>query len=248
MSCPDPVSRLLEPYLDGELDVVRSLEVERHLSSCAVCSGALGDHRALRAALADASLHYEAPRGFEDGMRAAVRKAAGAPPPRATSNARWWAVAASLSAVAATVVALAVVRAPSEQGLDHEVVSAHVRSLMADHLTDVASSDRHTVKPWFNGRLDFSPTVNDLAQDGYPLIGGRLDYVGGHPAAALVYGRGNHVVNVFVWPATAGDGSDGESSLRGYNVIRWRHAAMSYCAVSDLNVTELRELARLLQR
>jgi anti-sigma factor RsiW len=145
---------------------------------------------------------------------------------------------------------VAIPRGPSgDEVVKQEVVSAHVRSLMAEHLTDVASSDRHTVKPWFNGKLDFSPEVKDLATDGYPLVGGRLDYVGGRGVVALVYRRGNHPINVFIWPEPdVPDGADEESSLRGYNVIRWRRSGMRYWAVSDLNLAELRELTRDLQR
>jgi anti-sigma factor RsiW len=251
MSCSDPAARLVEAYLDGELDLVRSLEVERHLGECAVCSAALRAHRSLRSALADPSLRHEPPKGLADRVRREVRKAS--PPPRAgaLSGWRWQAVAAVAPVVALAAWALAVIaRTPSEdERLGREVVSAHVRSLMAEHLTDVASSDRHTVKPWFNGRLDFSPDVVDLASDGYPLVGGRLDYVGGRPVAALVYERGKHPINVFTWPEPdTRVGADQESSVQGYNVIRWRRSGMRYWAVSDLNLPELRELARDLRR
>ena len=249
MSCGNPTARLLDAYLDGELDLVRSLEMERHLSECQVCSAALRSHRALRSALAQPSLYYEGPKGLENRVRTELRKA----PKDAQSGAggwRWRAVAASLPVIATLAWALvAIPRAPSDvEPVNQEVVSAHVRSLMAEHLTDVASSDRHTVKPWFNGKLDFSPEVKDLAGDGYPLVGGRLDYIGGRGVAALVYHRGNHPINVFVWPEDASGGGDGEASVRGYNVIRWRRSGMRYWAVSDLNLPELRELARDLQR
>jgi anti-sigma factor RsiW len=251
MSCGEPMSRLLEAYVDGELDLVRSVEMERHLADCEVCSAALRTHRALRSALMDASLYYEAPKGLVSRVRTAVRKSSKDSKRGALAGWRWRAVAASLPVIVALAWALvAIPRAPSDDELvNQEVVSAHVRSLMAEHLTDVASSDRHTVKPWFNGKLDFSPEVKDLAGDGYPLVGGRLDYIGGRGVAALVYRRGNHLINVFIWPEPeARGGGDGESSIRGYNVIRWRGSAMRYSAVSDLNLPELRELARDLQR
>jgi anti-sigma factor RsiW len=251
MSCGNPTARLLEAYLDGELDLVRSLEMERHLAECELCSAALRSHRALRSALTDASFYYEAPKGLEGRVRTAVRKSSKGSKSGALAGWRWRAVAASLPVIAALAWALvAIPRGPSDDELvNQEVVSAHVRSLMAEHLTDVASSDRHTVKPWFTGKLDFSPEVKDLAGDGYPLVGGRLDYIGGRGAAALVYRRGNHLINVFIWPEPdAREGGDGESSIRGYNVIRWRRSAMRYSAVSDLNLPELRELARDLQR
>jgi anti-sigma factor RsiW len=251
MSCGNPTSRLLEAYLDGELDLVRSLEMERHLAECELCSAALRSHRALQSVLAEPSFYYEAPKGLEDRVRTELRKASKDSKRGALGGWRWRAVAASLPVIATLAWALvAIPRAPSgDELVNQEVVSAHVRSLMAEHLTDVASSDRHTVKPWFNGKLDFSPEVKDLAGDGYPLVGGRLDYIGGRGVAALVYQRGKHPINVFIWPeADARGGGEGESRLRGFNVIRWRHGGMRYWAISDLNLPELRELARDLQR
>ena len=253
MSCANPSAPLIEAYLDGELDLVRTVELERHLSECEVCAAALRRQRALRSSLSD--LSYEPPSGLENRVRGAVRQVSAQPKagPKAGALARrrWGAVAAAVPVIAALAWALvAIPRAPSDDELlGREVVSAHVRSLMADHLTDVASTDRHTVKPWFNGKLDFSPEVKDLATDGYPLVGGRLDYIAGRGVVALVYRRGNHPINVFIWPdPDARDGGDGESSLRGYNVIRWRRSGMRYWAVSDLNLPELRELTRDLQR
>jgi len=129
-----------------------------------------------------------------------------------------------------------------------EIVSGHVRSLMADHLTDVASSDKHTVKPWFDGKLDFSPAVVDLADHGFPLVGGRLDYLGSRSVAALVYARQKHFINLFVWPSTReGDLGEPKSSRHGFHLIHWNAAEMSYWAVSDLNPAELEEFAGLIR-
>src|SRR5205085_5951552 len=131
--------------------------------------------------------------------------------------------------------------------LAHEVVSSHIRSLMADHLTDVASTDQHTVKPWFGGRLDFSPPVSDFAARGYPLIGGRLDYLGNHPVAALVYQHRKHLINVFLWPAVdEREAIAPAATERGFQVIRGAHAGMSVWVVSDLNASELGAFARML--
>jgi anti-sigma factor RsiW len=132
-----------------------------------------------------------------------------------------------------------------EQQLAQEVVSSHVRSLMASHVTDVASSDQHTVKPWFNGRLDFSPPVKNLAAQEFPLIGGRLDYLGGRSVAALVFQRHKHIINLIVWPAKMTDSkATPVGPSQGYNLIHWSEAGMAFWAVSDLNEKELMEFVQ----
>jgi anti-sigma factor RsiW len=154
-------------------------------------------------------------------------------------------------AAGAAVIVLAVVMLPrldsARQRADEELVSAHIRSLMATHLVDVPSSDQHTVKPWFNGRLDFSPPVIDLAPRNFPLVGGRLDYLNDHAVAALVYQRRKHYINLFIRPGGSGRISEFRTAaLRGYNIIAWSDSQMNFAAVSDLNAPELAEFARLL--
>jgi anti-sigma factor RsiW len=135
----------------------------------------------------------------------------------------------------------------TDKGLEDQVISSHVRALITGHTTDVVSTDRHTVKPWFNGRIDFSPPVNDLAQQGFPLVGGRVDYLDGRSVAALVYQRRKHVIDLFIWPMTSGEAS-GNESLKGYNVIRWSNGGMYFVAVSDLNKMELEQFKNLLPK
>lgn len=153
--------------------------------------------------------------------------------------------------LAATVILIAVplLRGPSnDEILRREIVSGHVRSLMAGHLADVASSDEHTVKPWFAGKLNFSPMVVDLKNQGFPLIGGRLDYIDNRPVAALVYQRQKHYINLFVWPSHSDSDADTKMILRqGYNLLHWSKAGMTYWAISDLNQAELQEFARHIQ-
>lgn len=237
-------------YIDGELELTGSLEIERHMQDCQVCTQAYQSHRALKSAIANGSLYFSAPTNLQKRVMAGVRKENKNKPRRAVPSWRWVVSAAAL--VVILVVTYGVFstwqRSSTDDLLAQEVVSGHVRSLMANHLTDVSSSDQHTVKPWFGGKLDFSPPVIDLTESGYSLIGGRLDYIGNRPAAALVYQHRQHLINLFVWKST--DNSDSVSKLsirQGYNLIRWKKSGLVYWAVSDLNNAELQEFAQAVQ-
>ena len=247
MTCRE-AKRLTGAYADGQLDPAASLEIEAHLAECRDCAAEIQGHRALRSAIAGAALHYDAPKHLQARVRASIRRQAEVPAPGRLFAWRWLAAAvpaASLAALAWAFVAIS--RTPSpEELLNQEIVSAHVRSLMGSHLTDFPSSDQHTVKPAFSGRIDFSPDVRDLSGEGFPLLGGRLDYLDRRPAAAIVYQRRKHFINLFVWPVEQGGATPSESEtplasrLRGYNLLRWSRSGMNYAAVSDLDSTELR--------
>ena len=249
MDCKN-AQTLIGGYLDRELDPVRSLEIEDHLHGCTACSQSYKDHQVLSEGLRTGSVYFKAPAGLEKRIQRAVRQAA-----KAKSTPRWlsWSwvrMAAPLAAAALVLFTLMpFLRGPStEEILTREVVSGHVRSLMANHLADVPSSDQHTVKPWFNGKLDFSPPVEDLAKQGFPLIGGRLDYLDNRPVAALIYQRQKHFINLFIWPS--GSDSDVETktvSRQGYNLFHWTRSGMTYWAASDLNNAELQEFVQLVQ-
>ncbi len=191
----------LDALLDGELDAAEARELEAHLAQCPECNRFRNERLALRAAIAARVPAFTAPDTLRQRVRSAIRAAAPAGSSRRYAPLLWrsLAVAASLAVVAAGSWRLAIRRAAGD-ALADAVLASHVRSLMPGHLTDVPSSDQHTVKPWFNGRLDFSPPVSDFAGRGYPLLGGRLDYLDGRPVAALVYGRRQHVINVYLWP------------------------------------------------
>jgi len=240
MSC-ELVDRDLDAYLDRELDTESSAALREHVRMCAACRRQLAEREAL-ARFVRSAPYYSAP----DRLRARVL----ARSTRSNSMRRvlTWAAAAVL--VLSVGTGLTLWRPASGRGdaITDELVNSHVRSLMANHLFDVQSTDLHTVKPWFLGKLDFSPPVVDLASNGFPLVGGRLDYAGGRPVAALVYQRQKHTINVFVSPA-AGDPSslDIVASVRGFNLRHWIHNRMSFWAVSDLNNAELAEFARALQ-
>lgn len=187
-----------------------------------------------------------------EGLRARVLASLAEEEQARTRESQWWrwgGIAASL-AIASLLTwngVLLTGRDGAEERIASEVTTAHIRSLMSDsHLNDVASSDRHTVKPWFQGKIDFAPLVLDLADSGYALIGGRLDYVNGRPVAALTYRHRLHVINVFEWPAS-GERAPEASSRQGYSVVRWRRAGLEYWAVSDGAATDVMELARLLR-
>lgn len=253
MTCTD-VERLVDAYADGELSVERALEVEAHVGGCATCAARLESIRSLERTL-QAAPYFRAPESLT--MRLQTVGVGGTTTATAQQRSRrlvqwrwqpWLAAAASLAVVSIAVFALLRQRAAvADDATAAAVIEGHVRSLMANHLTDVASTDRHTVKPWFAGRLDFSPTVVDLATDGFPLIGGRLDHIDGHPAAALVYQRREHKINVFLWPQ-AGESPSHEtrSDPRGYHLIDWAHGGVAVWIVSDLARVELDEFGRKL--
>ncbi len=243
MNCQD-ARPLLEAYLDGELDLVRTVALEAHIKGCAECLQQKASFEALRSSLRQSGVYAKAPAKLGDSISARIREEEPHSVPWA-----WVALAAGVTAVVmAAGFWLMEMRQPAAATLlAQEVVASHVRSLMANHLMDVVSSDQHTVKPWFNGKLDFTPLVKDLAAKGFPLVGGRLDYLDDRPVAALLYKRSQHPINVFEWPG--GQGSTPESSsLRGYNIIRWSQAGMAFWVVSDLNATELGEFVRYMRR
>jgi len=248
MSHPDLEARI-DAYLDGELTTSEAVELEAHLVSCAACRRFREDRLALRASIAAQIPKFEAPEGLREAVRARLRASSGLGGSRQRtmpSGWRWLGLAASLAVVALGSWRLAVRQATGD-GLAEEVLTAHVRSLMPGHLTDVLSSDQHTVKPWFNGKLDFSPPVLDFSGRGYPLLGGRLDYLDRRSVAALVYGRAKHQINLFAWPESGSDEPFKESTLNGYHLLEWRQAGMRQVAVSDLNAAELKQFAELLR-
>ena len=233
MNCRD-IAELLGAYADQELDLARSLDVEAHLRECAGCAAALGRLEALRSAVLQAP-YYTAPEKLRKRLSPRTRTAHIARP------AGWLALAAACVAAGWFIRP---VPAPglASGSLAREVVAAHVRSLMASHLVDVPSSDRHTVKPWFSGKLDFAPRVEPPA--GFDLVGGRMDYLEGRAVASLVYRRRLHTVNLFTWPAARADFAPRSESVEGFNLVHWVHGGMNWWAVSDLSGAELAELAR----
>lgn len=247
MTCED-VERLVGAYADGELALEGTLALEAHLGQCEACTARLDRIRAVKDELQSAP-YFRAPEALAARIRATGTPTASSHEPHFRPRLRrwqpWLVAAASLAVVSLGLVGVLRQRAVRADDTTPEaVIEGHMRSLMADHLTDVASTDRHTVKPWFAGRVDFSPTVVDLASDGFPLVGGRLDYIDHHAAAALVYKRREHTINVFVWPQTAGSPSHAtRSDPRGYRVIAWTRGGVAVWIVSDLAPVELDDFA-----
>src|SRR5205809_259561 len=242
----------LDAYLDGELTADDARELEAHLVQCPDCAGFRDERIALRAAIAAHVPALQASDALRQRVRAALRVAGGTRSRRriaAPGLGRSLGLAASLAVVAVGSWRLALQRATGG-ALTDQVLASHVRSLMPGHLTDVVSSDQHTVKPLFNGKLDFSPPVYDFAGRGFPLTGGRLDYVGGRPVAALVYGRRQHLINVFLWPATRGSvgGPRPVATRQGYHLLQWTTPEYAYWVVSDLGMAELHDFAQLVQQ
>jgi mycothiol system anti-sigma-R factor len=242
-------------YLDGELDLARSLDVEQHMNECEICARAYRSQTALRSSLKNESLYYPAPEKLKKRIQSSLRKEAQTEVSQRAFGWRWLTVGASLAfmLLIGVVVWRLVPRSIGPSGdelLAQEVVSHHVRSLqMPGHLTDVLSSDQHTVKPWFDGKVDFAPPVKDFASQDFRLYGGRLEYLNNRGVATLVYQRRLHYINLFIWPAEKA-GVTGEVTIQrqGYNLIHWTISGMNYWAISDLNGVELHEFARLVQQ
>ena len=250
MLCEDVLERL-SAFQDDELDPVRSREIQRHLDGCLNCTDALGQMKELAERLRAEAPYYRAP----DSLRVRVAQAAWSDASRGRVSGRrigatarvWLSAAAAVTVlVGGTWLLRSLQRQEGPGSIQREVVSSHIRSLMASHLTDIVSTDQHTVKPWFNGKLDFSPPVSDLSTSGYPLIGGRLDYVRGRPVAALVYQHRKHLINVFAWPDEGADSETPPRTQQGYHVVHETHGGIAYWIVSDLNSEELSAFARLL--
>ena len=254
MNCDD-ARILMHAFLDDELDLATAAALERHLAECPECAREYETMAAMRSRLKDKAFRFEAPPALKEKIRRAIPASSpsrmggyfsrrGSWMPRALQIV----VPMAVGAMLAIVILPRMISPTATQNLATEVVASHVRSLMGSHLMDVASTDQHTVKPWFNGKIDFSPPVNDFAKDGFPLVGGRLDYIGNQPVAALVYQHGKHVINVFMWPS-AGDTTSVEriETEHGYNVEQMTAAGMNCWVVSDLNVQELDKLAELIR-
>ena len=262
MNCKQAID-LMDGYLDGELDPITSLAIEQHLRDCRNCDQRYTANRTLIRAISSAIPYHKAPIELRERIQSSLREEIAERPTRNVApDARpliakkqreprsvlfgtswnWLALAASI--VFAAIIAWNLVprlqRPGAEQFLATQLIASHARSLLANHLTDVASSDHHTVKPWLDAKLDFAPAVVDLSSDGFPLIGGRLDYLDNRPVAALVYGRRKHFINLFIWPAAADSTRAPKTMTRqGYQLLHWADSEFNYWAVSDVNIDDL---------
>lgn len=232
---------LLHALLDGELDAGHARAVEAHAAGCARCAAQLVAYGDLRQALKENVLGYSAPASLRNRINKAI-PAVAAPVSR-RSMLKGFALGSVTTAAAAAGVTFFIAGQSNDSGLLGDVVSAHLRSLQADHLIDVQSSNEHTVKPWFNGRIDLAPPVADLTAQGFTLIGGRLDYLDGKPAAVIVYRRRVHVINLFVAQNLGVQlpSASKLASVQGFNIVRWSGQGLDFLAVSDLNREELEE-------
>ncbi len=260
MTCDEAI-KLMDGYLDGELDPITSQAIEQHLRECGRCDQAYKTHGSLIRALGNATPYFKAPAELRERIQSSLREETTQDPvrngvrgaqvmfnkrqPQSPFSAipwNWLGLAAALI-LAATIIFNVVPRLQrpgADQFLATQLIASHVRSLMANHLSDVASSDQHTVKPWLDAKLDFAPAVVDLSSDGFPLIGGRLDYLDNRPVAALIYERRKHFINLFVWPAESkATGAAKAVSRQGYQLLHWVDSDFNYWAVSDVNANDL---------
>jgi anti-sigma factor RsiW len=242
MDCTEFQS-LIAAYIDEELSVQDLLRAASHLNGCAACEADYRQMLLLRDVVRANATSHAAPRHLRGRIQNDLKRAgkAGSGVARHLPMPwRWIRLGAALACATVFSVALGLqVMAPAiAPGLDEELIASHYRSLLVNHLTDVASSDQHTVKPWFTGKLDFSPPVLDLASDGFALAGGRLDYIARRPVAALAYRHRQHVINLFIWPED-GKTSGKAGTVQGFQLVHWTQSGMNYWLVSDLNRDDL---------
>src|SRR3984957_20065709 len=235
---------MIHGYLDGELDAMRAAEFERHLEQCPECVTALESQESLRSSLQRAELYEKAPAELRQKVLSGLRPAEPIPfaaRRRQNTAAQWLAIAAVLLLLLYSGWRLFPGLGPknNQTALAAQIVAAHLRSLEPGHLADVISTDQHTVKPWFDGKLDFAPPVQDFAADGFPLTGGRLDVAGGRTVAALVAGRRKHFVNVFIWPSNNPDAPPSSGAQQGYHWITWQTSCLAHWGVYDECASDL---------
>jgi anti-sigma factor RsiW len=241
---------LLNALIDGELDAGHVRDVEKHVAACSACAEQLTEFREIHDAVSAAGLKMVAPADLRSRIEKALPSARiialrkfFQPSRRAFFGG--FAVGTALSAALAASLVLTVVGTDQQQTIANEVVSAHIRSLQAGHLIDVETSDQHTVKPWFNGKLDVAPPVVDLTAQGFMLLGGRLDYIDGESVASVVYQRRKHIINLFVAQRLGvSHASTSIESIQGYNVRHWSEAGLDFWAVSDIAPDELNEFGQ----
>jgi anti-sigma factor RsiW len=271
MNCEE-ATKLMDGYLDGELDPITNQAIEQHLRECRNCDQVYKTHGSLIRALGNATPYYKAPAELRQRIQSSLREEITERPTRNVGRDaqplfsrkrpeprtlllgtpwNWLGLAAAV--IFAALIALNLVprlqRPEADQFLATQLIASHVRSLMANHLTDVASSDQHTVKPWLDAKLDFAPAVVDLSSEGFPLVGGRLDYLDKRPVAALIYQRRKHFINLFVWPAESNSTRSSRAmSRQGYQLLNWADSDFNYWAVSDVNVNDLQTLKELFEK
>jgi len=271
MNCEE-ATKLMDGYLDSELDPITSQKIEQHLRECPKCDQAYEIHGSLIRVIGNATPYYKVPAELREQIQSSLRDAVGAKDkggsgqpgqlsvPRPQGERRpvlsqvpwnWLALAATIMLGALiTAVFLPRMRPPNaDQFLATQLIASHVRSLMANHLMDVPSSDQHTVKPWLDAKLDFAAPVADLSSQGFPLIGGRLDYLNNHSVAALVYQKRKHFINLFIWPTTPEDSTAQTMVEReGYHLVHWSDGDFTYWAVSDVNPSDLQNFKQLFEQ
>ena len=240
MTCAE-TEILLHALLDGELDAGHARDVETHLEGCPRCAAPFRAHREMQQAMSAAQLQFTAPTSLRQRIERALPSA-----PKRVSNRRsvlkGFFMGTALSTALAASLVIAVIRTDQDQRVLGDVTSAHVRSLQGDHLTDVQTSDQHTVKPWFNGKVDIAPPVVDLTAQGFTLLGGRLDYIDGKAVASIVYRRRTHVINLFVAQVAGSEGHRAKlETMQGFNIRRWSAQGLEFFAISDINAEELQE-------